>query len=438
MNKTELYNTIYGDKYFCSKHNIEKQINPLIIEKNLCYDCTCKSDLSIIAKSKSIKGNWKMNKRELFVSIYGDMKFCSRHIKHISGEIWKILHDSYNSSKYQISNYGRLKNINSSYVHKGTIDEEKYLYFTILTDDQIQKRISAHILVAKTFINNPGNLPEVDHINRNRSNNHVSNLRWSTIKDNRNNRDTPKSVLKLRRIINQFDLNGNLIKKWGSITSVANFYNIDGSAISKVCRDKRKTYKGFIWKYNEIENIEDEIWKDVSLNTKYKYQVSNKGRVKNLDDNKLLNGSVNKGYKKVGLTMSNDKVKKFGIHKLVTEMFKGSIPKNKDVVDHIDENKLNNSLDNLEYVTHSENTTRKLGKEVYQYNKKMEFIGKYPSIAEASRITGTINVHISRVCHMKRKSANGYIWSFTPLTILDKSSYVSASLPKKVYQYNKR
>lgn len=50
------------------------------------------------------------------------------------------------------------------------------------------KRYSVHRLVAETFIPNPENKPEVDHIDRNPSNNNVSNLRWVTVRENNNNR----------------------------------------------------------------------------------------------------------------------------------------------------------------------------------------------------------------------------------------------------------
>ena len=55
--------------------------------------------------------------------------------------------------------------------------------------DEIKKRMSVHRLVAFTFIPNPMNLPEIDHINNNRDDNRVENLRWISRVENINRRD---------------------------------------------------------------------------------------------------------------------------------------------------------------------------------------------------------------------------------------------------------
>ena len=55
------------------------------------------------------------------------------------------------------------------------------------------KRMLVHRLVALTYISNPNNLPQVDHIDRNKQNNHISNLRWVTNQENRENTKVGKS-----------------------------------------------------------------------------------------------------------------------------------------------------------------------------------------------------------------------------------------------------
>lgn len=95
-----------------------------------------------------------------------------------------------------------------------------------------------------------------------------------------------------------------------------------------------------------------EIWKDIKDYEGY-YQISNYGRVKNIQTNYLLNGDINSaGYKRV--VLYTPKRKRFFIHRLVALNFCNGYSENL-VVNHIDGNKLNNHYMNLEWITRSEN-----------------------------------------------------------------------------------
>lgn len=59
-----------------------------------------------------------------------------------------------------------------------------YMYVTLMTDLYESKRIAVHRLVAKMFVDNPDGLPEVNHKDGNRSNNHFENLEWCSHRDN--------------------------------------------------------------------------------------------------------------------------------------------------------------------------------------------------------------------------------------------------------------
>lgn len=113
-----------------------------------------------------------------------------------------------------------------------------------------------------------------------------------------------------------------------------------------------------------------EIWKDI-MNYEGRYQVSNLGRVRSLDrkvrnhlaermiKGRIIKGSVNKnGYRYVVLTKENN-LKGFSVHQLVAMAFLGHKPNGyKLVVDHIDNNKLNNSLNNLQIIKNRENVSK--------------------------------------------------------------------------------
>ena len=104
-----------------------------------------------------------------------------------------------------------------------------------------------------------------------------------------------------------------------------------------------------------VENLSNEIWRDV-VGYEGLYQISNLGRVKSLlfGRERILKTRYNvEGYAVIKLTRK-DKGKIYPIHKLLAQAFIPN-PENKPIVNHKDGNKMNNNLDNLEWVTHSEN-----------------------------------------------------------------------------------
>lgn len=113
----------------------------------------------------------------------------------------------------------------------------------------------------------------------------------------------------------------------------------------------------------------------------------------------------------------NGKVKTYYVHRIVWESVNGKIPKQYQI-NHIDENKSNNSIDNLElltpieninYGTHTKRSALKRSKTVYQYTLDGILINVWTSIAECRR-NGYNNV--CNCCNGKSKTASGYKWSY--------------------------
>ena len=151
-----------------------------------------------------------------------------------------------------------------------------------------------------------------------------------------------------------------------------------------------------------------EIWHDIE-GYKGLYQVSNKGRVKSLKWGKerILRPGINScGYLKVVL-YKNTAAQHRLVHRLVAEVFIPNL-ENKPQVNHKDENKLNNCVNNLEWTTAKENSNygtrnERVSRKILQYSKSGEFIREWQSAAEVERVLGIDNSNITKCCKSKFK-----------------------------------
>lgn len=171
----------------------------------------------------------------------------------------------------------------------------------------------------------------------------------------------------------------------------------------------------------------EEIWKDIK-GYEGKYQVSNYGDVKSLDyrhtgKEHLLKPKIDKYYR-IGL-FNNGVMKFISIHRLVAEAFIPN-PNNLPCVNHKDEDKTNNHVDNLEWCTYEYNNkygtvkerisesllnNPKLSKKVYQYTLDGEFVREWESTMECGR-NGFNQGNIVHVCRGALKTHKGYRWSY--------------------------
>ena len=94
-------------------------------------------------------------------------------------------------SNYRVCKQGTVMNLKTKNLLKGTVDNG-YKRFCLRNDKGDRKKILGHRLIALAFLKNPHNKKEVDHIDRNKLNNCVSNLRWSTHTENQINKPLPK------------------------------------------------------------------------------------------------------------------------------------------------------------------------------------------------------------------------------------------------------
>lgn len=249
---------------------------------------------------------------------------------------------------FQISNLGRVKNIKTSNILKPRL---KNGYFMVNLKN---KTASIHRLMALEFIENPENYPIVNHIDGNKTNNKISNLEWTTQKQNVSHSVQQKLITSYQRPVIQYSLEHIFIKEWESITIASKFMSCSRKAIYAVCVGENKTAKGFLWEY-KYKNIQYSISSDAKIIEEYpNYVITKDGAVFNLKVKKPLKIQTNNsGYQWIQLC-NNNKKKNFYIHTLVATYYLEN-PENKKFVNHKDGIKSNNHITNLEWVTHSEN-----------------------------------------------------------------------------------
>lgn len=180
--------------------------------------------------------------------------------------------------------------------------------------------------------------------------------------------------------------------------------------------------------------MKKEIFKDIPW-YEWRYQVSNLGRIKSLERKKyskwkwiqivkgrflIKNLSASWYYK---YTLCIDWVnKQITIHRLVAEIFIPN-PENKPCINHKDWNKLNNSIENLEWCTYIENSLHSIyilnnnemlfdKKPVKQYDLEWNLLKNYYCIWEAKRQTKIDDGSICKCCKNERYSAWGFIWKY--------------------------
>ncbi len=167
-----------------------------------------------------------------------------------------------------------------------------------------------------------------------------------------------------------------------------------------------------------------EIWKPIPINELLGvYEVSNLGRVKRLGgysktgkkiDDRVVSLTSNKdGYKHL-TAHTNKKTYNYGVHRLVAMAFIPNIH-NKPQVNHIDGNRENNNVSNLEWCTQRENLDDAIRRGNYgvavEQRKDGVLIASYNTVSAASKATGVCRVSIHKVINGARKSAGGFEWA---------------------------
>ena len=180
-------------------------------------------------------------------------------------EIWKDI-PGY-EGLYQASNLGIIKSLkriakkeynNNRIVHErimnGTKNADGYLKVHFKNKERnIDKGLFIHRLVAKAFLPNPDNLPQVNHKDGNKTNNRIDNLEWCSNLYNQQHawkNKLHKPTMHKGKKVKQYDMEGNFIKEYRSISMASKKTKINISNIYRVLNKKRKMAGGYIWIYS--------------------------------------------------------------------------------------------------------------------------------------------------------------------------------------------
>lgn len=197
-------------------------------------------------------------------------------------EIWKDI-EGYEGF-YQVSNLGRIKSLEKNIKRispKGNEYTVKYpekmlkqygnhrgYLITQLSKSGKSESCLVHRIVAQAFIPNYEDKAQINHKNCNKQDNRIENLEWVTNNENRlhamknglckglKGKENPNS-----KKVNQYDLNGKLLKQWECMSDIARYYKVKNvSNISECCKRRKrkdkngkeyysKTAYGYIWRY---------------------------------------------------------------------------------------------------------------------------------------------------------------------------------------------
>ena len=344
--------------------------------------------------------------------------------------------------KYEINKLGQIRGKvrKTKILDIGRKENLSYPKVT-LSANRFRKSYFVHVLLAKNFLipdksYPPGTALEIDHVDRDKWNYSINNLRIVSRDENSKNKSKPK--INAESTIKKYDLSWNLIEEVSSV-------NFSRSKMTLITRSimAQKPYNGFYWEkesnsikdyYSKFskEQLESEIWKpSISL---IGFEISSLGVLR-----KHIRGDYYRYYigcrDHIGYLVARDRNNhRQPLHRLVAEAFiqGGKIPEG-NVIDHIDGIKDNNCVENLRITTQAGNmnndrTRQKLSKTVYQYSLDDEFIRSYKNREELTdwirshpedfksrkKSTESISIgHIYRCCSSDGKIVGfGYKWKY--------------------------
>ena len=332
----------------------------------------------------------------------------------MADEIWLNI-PGYNN--YLISNKGKIWSKNRQKYKKSFILAG---YYSVILGT---KSFRIHRLVAQIFCKNenPNKFTIVNHKDGNRLNNISENLEWvNHAKNTKHSFQFRKTNLPSIRGEVQQIKEGSVINTFKSAQDAVRITGVNSSNLYAVLNGRKKDLLGYIWRYvNQIEEPEGKTLEEYDM-----YIITRNGKVFSKHIKNYIKGSIsNNGYAMVVLNKKGVKPKGFLVHRLVATVYLDNCCHH-PIVNHKNGNKLDNRIENLEWVSANQNIIHSIydlkkgnTKKIEQYDLFGNFIATYESCKIASDITGYKQHSITKVARGERKSLFGYIWKFSQIEI---------------------
>ncbi len=284
-----------------------------------------------------------------------------------------------------------------------------------LSKDGAEKKFLVHILVARHFIPNPEKKKTVNHKNKDKTNNDISNLEWSTAREQALHANNPENR---GRAVDKMDDDWNVVETYKSLIEAAQILGVHKSMISRALRhtNQGKTYRGFYWRHSNPREKVDDLDSVREIPDHTDYLISEDGKIYNKKTKLRVVPRINEGgYHFVKLT-KDYKACNLSLHRLVAAAYISEPPNDKSIVNHKDNNPYNNHYENLEWTTKKGNSQHAVDNglckkcKVSQYYLDGEFIKTFDSYSEASEAIGINLSAIRRAALGQQKTSGGFKW----------------------------
>lgn len=325
-------------------------------------------------------------------------------------EIWAT---SFTCDSYEVSSLGRIRSKSTGEVRKL---QNKHGHWRV---NLIQKGKTTGVTVGKevlsTFHRPPMGVEFTRHIDGDCLDNNLNNLEWTEDIVHR----TAEVVSS--RTVSCVNLKTGNTTEYDSALQLAEALGVKRSEIYDSMRVRVSKLDDY-----EISYATPTPAADAEIGTAdYGGQVifaSSDGFIRDQNSPVWKEGRVEQGrdYKRVTFQFDQDgnfkESSHFDVHRVVARAFYGPPPPHM-IVDHIDEDKLNNHLGNLQYITRSENQKKTQQtppgeKKTYKYTTRGEFIREFKSASEAARSEHGVVSGVTTCCKGERLSYKNFEWSY--------------------------